>query len=250
MNPLRREQHDYGSFALSDNYLEQLAYNERMAELGRLAAGVVHELNTPLSVIAAAAQLILREEGLPEHVLELVERIGGEAQRLSQLSRGILSFSRQDAGGEGEADLNLVLSDVVQMLTYEIQKRSVTVYQVFDHELPLLSADAGRLKQVFINLIMNALQAMEEGGTITLETLVADDGTCEVRIRDTGHGIPENAIDRIFEPFFTTKGAGVGTGLGLFVTRQIISVLGGRIEVESRVGQGTCFFIRIPMPGN
>jgi len=247
MDRLERGLDMVGNLALSDRFLEQLAYNEKMAELGRLAAGVIHELNTPLSVIAAAAQLILREDGLSESVVELVERIGGEAQRLSQMSRGILSFSRQDGGGGDEADLNLVLSDVVQMLAYEIQKRSVTVNEHFDHDFPLLRIDAGRLKQVFINLIMNALQAMNSGGSLTLRTLQSDAGSCEVHIADTGYGIADNDIDQIFEPFFTTKGAGEGTGLGLFVTRQIIAAEGGEISVESRVGQGTCFIIRFPL---
>jgi two-component system NtrC family sensor kinase len=232
---------------MGDKLLAQLAYSEKMAELGRLAVGVIHEINTPLSVIAAAAQLILREEGLQEHVIELLERIGGESQRLSQMSRGILTFSRLDSGGIGEADLNLVVRDVLQLLAYEIQKRSITVSQECDYTLPLLKVDEGRLKQIFINLVMNALQAMELGGTLTLRISSPCEGECEISVADTGHGIPESSLGKIFEPFFTTKESGEGTGLGLYVTREIVCAMGGKIAVESRPGQGSCFTLRFPM---
>ncbi len=233
---------------MGDRFLAQLAYSEKMAELGRLAVGVIHEINTPLSVIAAAAQLILREEGLPDHVIELLERIGSESQRLSQMSRGILTFSRLDSGDIGEADLNLVVRDVLQLLAYEIQKRSIMVRQECDYSLPLLQIDGGRLKQIFINLVMNALQAMEVGGTLTLRISSPRAGECEISVADTGHGIPESAIEQIFEPFFTTKAAGEGTGLGLYVTREIVRSLGGSIKVQSRPGEGTCFNLRFPIP--
>lgn len=233
---------------MSEQFLAQLAYSEKMAELGRLAVGVIHEINTPLSVIAAAAQLILREEGLSENVIELLERIGGESQRLSQMSRGILTFSRLDSGSIGEADLNLVVRDVLQLLAYEIQKRSVTVRQECDYTLPLLQIDGGRLKQIFINLVMNALQAMDKGGILTLRTSSPREGECEISVVDTGHGIPESEIGKIFEPFFTTKEAGEGTGLGLYVTREIVRAMGGSIRVESRSGQGACFTLGFSLP--
>jgi two-component system NtrC family sensor kinase len=232
---------------LSEPFLDQLAFNEKMAELGQLACGMIHELNTPLSVIAAATQLILREEGLSEHVMELLERIDGETQRLSHMSRGILSFSRLDGGGRVAADINLVVTDVLQMLAYEIQKRSVTVHESLDHRLPLMVIDAGRLKQVLINLIMNALHAMTSGGILSIHSLASESGECEIRINDTGHGIPDETLARIFEPFFTTKVAGEGTGLGLYVTGKIIAALGGSIDVVSRSGQGSCFTIRLPL---
>jgi len=233
--------------AVSSRFLEQLAYSEKMAELGQLAVGVIHELNTPLSVIAAATQLIMREDGMPEHVLELLERIGSEAQRLSQMSRSILTFGRIDKGFAGEADINLVIRDVLQLLVYEIQKRSVSVSQKLDHGIPILLHDSGRLKQVFINLVMNALHAMESGGTLSVTTSVTGKGECEIKVSDTGHGIPEKDIEYIFEPFYTTKEAGQGTGLGLFVTREIIHAMNGSINVVSNKGEGTCFTLSLPI---
>ncbi|GAM08118.1 sensor protein ZraS [Geobacter sp. OR-1] len=233
--------------AIDSRFLNQLAYNEKMAELGQLAVGVIHELNTPLSVIAAATQLIMREERLPEHVFELLERIGTEAQRLSQISRSILTFGRLDSGEGCEADINLVIRDVLQLLVYEIQKRSVQISQRLDHGIPILSLDAGRLKQIFINLVMNALHAMEGGGAITITSARSGDDICEIRVSDTGHGIPPQELENIFEPFYTTKKAGEGTGLGLFVTREIVTAMGGSIAVESRQGIGTCFILRFPL---
>jgi two-component system NtrC family sensor kinase len=250
MEPLRIEQFKYDDEAVSRRFLDQLAYSEKMAELGQLAVGVIHELNTPLSVIAAASQLIMREEGLPEHVFELLERIGSEAQRLSHMSRSILTYGRLDSEGGEESDINLVIRDVLQLLKYEIQKRSVTLSQSLDHRIPILHLDAGRLKQVFINLVMNSLHSMERGGTITITSALSQDRGCEIKVSDTGHGIPEADIEHIFEPFYTTKKAGEGTGLGLFVTREIINAMGGTVKVVSSMGIGTSFTLILPLPSD
>ena len=238
---------------LSDNgpvegeLLDLLAFNERMAELGRMAAGVVHELNTPLSVIVSATQMILREDELPDFVRELVERVNLEANRLSDLTKGVLSFSRSEGAGRREADANQVLRDVMTFLRYEAQKRSVTVIEDLDFRLPTIAADANRVKQVLINLIMNALQAMDGGGRLFLRSAVTDDSRVAIEVGDTGPGIPPDALGQIFTPFFTTKNPGEGTGLGLFVTRRIMEEVGGTIAVESTVGQGTSFTLTFPL---
>lgn len=238
---------------LSDNgpvegeLLDLLAFNERMAELGRMAAGVVHELNTPLSVIVSATQMILREDELPDFVRELVERVNLEANRLSDLTKGVLSFSRSEGAGRREADANQVLRDVMTFLRYEAQKRSVTVIEDLDFRLPTIAADANRVKQVLINLIMNALQAMDGGGRLFLRSAVTDDSRVAIEVGDTGPGIPPDALARIFAPFFTTKNPGEGTGLGLFVTRRIMEEVGGTIAVESTVGEGTSFTLTFPV---
>jgi two-component system NtrC family sensor kinase len=229
-----------------DELLRRLASNEKMAELGRLSAGVIHEINTPLSVIAAASQMVLCERDLPESVIEMVDRIHQEVQRLSQLTRGILSFSREEDGVDGESDVNLVLHEVLTFLKYEIQKRSTSVGEELDSHLPLVKANQNLLKQIFLNLIVNALQAMGSGGTLTVDSSLSETMMVRVRIRDTGTGIPRDSLDKIFTPFFTTKDPGVGTGLGLYVTRNNVERLNGRIEVESVEGQGTCFTLLFP----
>jgi two-component system NtrC family sensor kinase len=230
-----------------EQVLEQLAFNEKMAELGKLSAGLVHELNSPLSVIVSAAQMILREEELPDFVKEMVERIGAEAQRLSHFTRSLLSFARNDADTDTEADVNLVLQEVMDFLRYEAQKNSIAVVDEKDYDLPPISADGNKLKQVFINLIMNAFQAMEGGGTLLLKTYAAGDRLA-VDVADTGNGIQPEKIDHIFEPFYSTKAAGEGTGLGLYISRNIIERLGGTIAVRSIVNEGTTFTLLFPRP--
>ena len=229
-----------------DELLKRLASNEKMAELGRLSAGIIHEINTPLSVIAAASQMVLCEPDLPESVTEMVERIHQEVQRLSQLTRGILSFSREDDGAEGESDINFILQEVLTFLKYEIQKRSITVLEDLDPHLPLLKANQNLLKQVFLNLIVNALQAMGSRGCLTIGSSRTEDLRIRVQIRDTGPGIPKEALEKIFTPFYTTKEPGVGTGLGLYVTWNNMERLHGSIQVESAEGTGACFTLFFP----
>lgn len=233
---------------IDEDVLEQLAHNEKMAELGQLAAGMIHEVNTPLSVIVSAAQMILREGEIPDFVREMVERIDMEAQRLSQYTRGVLSFARTGAEAEAEADVNQVLQEVMAFLRYEARKRSITVIEELDYDVLLVAADNNRLKQIFINLVMNACQAMDQGGTLHVRTTMPNDRSVRIEIADTGKGIPRERLDRIFEPFYTTKKPGEGTGLGLYIVRKMVELMGGRIEVKSTVGEGTTFTIILPQP--
>ncbi|MRR35362.1 HAMP domain-containing histidine kinase [bacterium] len=238
---------------LSDNgnvegeFLELLAFNEKMAELGRMAAGVVHELNTPLSVIVSATQMILREEELPEFVREMVERVNEEAHRLAELTKGVLSFARREGTGRAEADVNQVIGEVMTFLRFEARKRAIGVVEDLDYRLPFIAADGNRVKQVIINLVMNALQAMGEGGTLFLRTVQESETAVTVQVADTGPGIPAAALERIFIPFFTTKEPGEGTGLGLFITRKLMEGIGGTIAVASVVGEGTTFTLTFPV---
>ncbi|MGD0844202.1 MAG: HAMP domain-containing sensor histidine kinase [Geobacteraceae bacterium] len=232
---------------MDEAFLEQLAWNERMAELGQLAVGMVHELNTPLSVIVSATQLILRDEELSPSVKEMVERIELEVQRLSLFTKGLLSFARKEDGPVGEADLNQVLQEVMYFLKYEALKRSIKIVEDFDYRLPPIAADANRLKQVFINLVMNAFQAMEGGGSLLLRSSSSEERFASVQVADTGSGIPQKTLSRIFEPFYTTKKTAKGTGLGLFITKKIVESFSGTISVESSEGEGTCFTITFPV---
>lgn len=231
---------------MSPDVLKQLAYNEKMAELGRISAGVVHELNAPLSVIVSASQMIMREEGVPEPVREMIERINTEAQRLSQMTRGILSFSSHEEAG-GDADVNLTVEFVLDFLCYEASRRGVSLMRNLDHRLPVVRVDSNVLKQIVINIAMNALQAMEaDGGRLLVETSALDSSGVCIVIADTGPGIAAGSLTHIFEPYFTTKRPGEGTGLGLFVTRTLVENAGGRIEVSSAVGEGTRFTVTLP----
>jgi signal transduction histidine kinase len=231
---------------INSDVLRQLAYNEKMAELGRISAGVVHELNAPLSVIVSASQMILREEGVPEHVMEMIDRINTEAQRLSQMTRGILNFSSHEEAG-GDADVNLTVEFVLDFLCYEAARRGVSLLRNLDHRLPVVRVDGNVLKQIVINIAMNALQAMEpEGGRLLVESRALNRSELCIVIADTGPGIAAESLERIFEPYYTTKRPGEGTGLGLFVTKTLVENLGGRIEVHSTVGEGTSFTVTLP----
>jgi two-component system NtrC family sensor kinase len=234
----------------AEKLLKQLAGNEKMAELGRLSAGIVHEINTPLSVIAAASQMILSEKDLPDQVAEMVERIFQEVHRLSQLTRSILSFSREDNSSLEDTDLSMVIRDVLIFLEFEIRKRSVLVTEELEPGLPSIAADPNQLKQIFLNLIVNALQAMGQGGRLAIAASSSVDGLVRIVVRDTGPGIPDEYRERIFDPFFTTKDPGEGTGLGLFITKSHVERLGGRIEVASEVGRGTSFILQFPASGH
>ena len=232
--------------AINESVLKQMAYNEKMAELGRISSGIVHALNAPLSVIVAASQMIMREDGVPDPVREMIERIGVEAQRLSQMTRGILNFSSHDDAG-GDADVNLTIGFVLDFLEFEGARRGVTLLRNLDHRLPVVSGAGNVLKQILINIIMNALQAMEaEGGRLLVESRQGGADTVCLVISDTGPGIDPASLARIFEPYFTTKKPGEGTGLGLFVTRTLVENLGGTISVRSASGEGTVFTITLP----
>lgn len=232
---------------LSDDLLRQLAYNEKMADLGKISAGVVHELNAPLSVIVSASQIILREEGVPEAVLEMVSRISSEAQRLSHLTKGLLNFGRCDES-ISDVDLNITVDFILNFLNFEAARRAVTVLKQLDYTLPTIRLDGNLLKQILLNIIMNALQAMEEcGGKLLVETAHGESGSVCFTISDNGPGIPTETIDRIFDRYFTTKIPGEGTGLGLFVTKSLVESMGGTIEVASRMGGGATFTVTLPI---
>lgn len=232
---------------ITKDMLRQLAYNEKMAELGKISAGVVHELNAPLSVIISASQMIMREEGVPDVVLEMIARINSEAQRLSSLTKGLLNFSSHDET-VAEADLNLTVDFILNFLSYEAARRGVIILKQLDFSLPVIRLDVNLLKQILLNIIMNALQAMEnDGGKLLVETTAVEaDKVCFI-IADNGPGIPDEAINRIFDRYFTTKKPGEGTGLGLYVTKSLIENMGGEIKVTSRSGGGTTFTVSLPV---
>jgi signal transduction histidine kinase len=236
---------NYCNGAINEDLLKNLAHNEKMAELGRISAGVVHELNAPLSVIISASQMIMREQDVSEFVLEMVARISAEAQRLSQMTRGLLNFSSHD-DTLSEVDINLTISFVLDFLGFEAARRGINISRQLDFQLPVLFIDGNKLKQILLNLVMNALQAMEPGGG---DLLVKSISTCldeiDIVISDTGSGIPEENLPKIFQPYFTTKKPGEGTGLGLFVTKTLVENLGGRIKVASTAGKGTTFTVTL-----
>lgn len=229
-----------------DERFERLAFSEKLAELGRLSVGIIHELNTPLSVIVSAAQLVLREEELSEFAREMVERIGVEAERLSAMTRGVLTFSRRASEPCSETDINQVIHDVAELLRFEARMRSIDLVEELDHRIPTVVGDANRFRQIFINLMMNGVQAMTDGGRLVITTAKGGDGAIHVWVADTGPGIPPDLADAVFEPFVTTKGPREGTGLGLYITRTLVESLGGQITLGAGPGRGASFHLVFP----
>jgi two-component system NtrC family sensor kinase len=222
---------------------------EHLASLGMLSAGVAHEINNPLGGILALTSLTLEDTPPADPRRENLEEVVRQTERCRAIVKGLLEFSRQPISTEQErVDLHEVLEKTLSLIENQALLFNVHVERVWHDDLPPVMADRSELQQVFMNLVINAVQAMREQGTITLETehdVAADEAV--VRVRDTGAGIPMEAIDRIFDPFFTTKASGQGTGLGLSIAYGIVKKHGGDIEVESAVGKGTCFTVRFPV---
>jgi two-component system NtrC family sensor kinase len=226
----------------------RVAQSERLASLGMLAAGVAHEVNNPLGGILALTVLSVEDMREDDPNRENLEEVVRQTERCRDIVRGLLEFSRQSKGNTEPVDLNAVLEDTLSLVGKQAMFFNIHVVERLDPQLPPVLADRSQFQQVFMNILMNAVQAMDERGTITIMTrheAVAD--SVEVAISDTGHGIPPEQIDRIFDPFFTTKASGQGTGLGLSIAYGIVTTHRGTISVQSEVGIGSTFTIRMPV---
>ncbi len=226
----------------------RVAQSERLASLGMLAAGVAHEVNNPLGGILALTSLTVEEMRQDDPNRENLEEVIRQTTRCRDIVRGLLEFSRQSKGNTEAVDLNKVLQATLSLVGKQALFFNINVVCELQPELPPVVADRSQFQQVFMNILMNAVQAMHERGTITIVTRYNTDGdSVEVSISDTGQGIPPEQIDRIFDPFFTTKESGHGTGLGLSIAYGIVTTHGGSIAVQSEIGKGTTFTIRMPV---
>lgn len=226
---------------------ETLQQSEKLSSIGLLAAGVAHEVNTPLTGVSSYTQMLLGmvPETDPKHAL--LQKMQRQTDRASNIVGNLLNFSRAGNSEEfGLMDVNKLLNDTLQLLEPQIRKSNIQIVKEYTDEPPAISASPGKLQQVFTNLILNARDAMAIGGVITLRTYPKDDDGVVVEVSDTGEGIPAENLNKVFDPFFTTKGVGNGTGLGLAVTYGIIQEHAGSIEVLSREGEGTTFRMIFP----
>lgn len=228
----------------------RVAQAERLASLGKLAAGVAHEVNNPLGGILSLTALTLEDMKKDDPDRENLEEVLKQTERCRDIVKGLLDFSRQSEVKTELVDLNKILEATLSLIGRQALFFNVTVVKDLDPRLPSVMADTSQLQQVFMNILINAVQAMEERGAITITTRPSSsDNFVDVRISDTGCGIPQEKIDRIFDPFFTTKESGHGTGLGLAIAYGIITKHGGTISVDSEVGKGSTFTIRLPAAG-
>jgi PAS domain S-box-containing protein len=235
--------------------MEQIMESEKLAEIGRLSAGLAHEIKNPLTPIIFYAQSLAEsEEYNPGETKAAGEVIGAEAGRILALTKDLLSFSRPKEEKMVPVDINKVVDDTVLLVIYQARKLGADTVKDLTEDLPKIKGEPDKIKQVLINLVMNAAHAMdgEKRGTIKLKTsVVNEDGQdfVEIAVEDNGSGMPQSVKDNLFKPFFTTKPKGVGTGLGLYISYNIIKQFDGTIHVESEQGAGTTFFIRLPVMG-
>lgn len=222
---------------------EELVRKEQLAALGSLAAGVAHEINNPTAIIRGNGEILLRKLPADAPCREEAEEILQSTERISRITQNLLIFAREERIQSEKLNINQLLLEILAQAPHLAPMAKVTVIEELDDSLPHLAADRLKLRQVFTNLILNALQAMEGVGMLTVVTRSIDSGV-EVQVQDTGPGIPAEICSKIFNPFFTTRA--MGTGLGLSVSYGIVQALGGEIEVESTPGAGAMFRVWLP----
>ena len=233
--------------------LHHVEYANKMASLGRLSAGVAHEINNPLAIINEKAGLIKdlftlrRQYAEDPKLLGLVDAILYSVERCATITRRLLNFARHIDVRPRLLDVGEVVQEVLGFLGKEAEFRSIAVSVQVDPDVPQIESDRGRLQEIFLNLINNALAAMTDGGRLAITARRSDNGLICVTVADSGSGIPEAVMHRIFEPFFSTKTASGGTGLGLSITYGLIQEIGGHIHVNSEVGKGTEFSVFLPL---
>ncbi len=225
---------------------EQLQISEKMASLGLLAAGVAHEVNTPLTGISSFTQMLLDRADPDDPGTRLLEKIERQTFRAAKIVNGLLNLARPAQAEKGPVDLNAVVNDVLSLLEHQFKTGRILVRKELSSRPPIVSGIEYKLQQVFLNLFLNARDAMPSGGWLSIATRL--DGThVDIDVADTGAGIPTELLSRIYDPFFTTKDLGQGTGLGLSITYGIVQEHGGTINCESAVGQGTRFTLSLPL---
>jgi len=228
----------------------QLAQSEKLSSIGLLAAGVAHEVNTPLAVISSYTQMLAKQLRGDERMTSLLDKITQQTFRASEITNGLLNFSRTSVTEFRELDVNQLLRETLVLLDHQFKKARVEVDLKLQEEPPMMRGNQGKLQQVFLNLFLNAKDAMREGGTLRVETM--SNGSVTVRITDSGSGITRENLQRIYDPFFTTKtspreGERRGTGLGLSVSYGIIQEHSGKIQAWSEPGRGTTFQLEFPL---
>lgn len=249
---ISKEQEQIGRLIIFDDITERaeletrLVQADKLSSIGLLAAGVAHEVNTPLAVISTYAQMLAKQVNGDESKSRMLEKIAKQTFRASEIVNSLLNFSRTGSTEFDEVDLNRVLRETLSLIEPQLHKSQIRVLQHLDPQLGRIRGNSSKLQQVFLNLFLNARDAMEGGGMLEVRT-TAEEGLARVEVLDSGQGIPAELLNRIYDPFFTTKGAKKGTGLGLSITYGIVKEHGGSIAADSTPGQGTRFTLDFPL---
>ncbi|MBS1262506.1 MAG: Sensor protein ZraS [Calditrichaeota bacterium] len=232
--------------------LMNVEYTNKMATIGRLAASVAHEINNPLAIINEKAGLLAdiaeHTDNFPnrEKTVQALHSITNSVQRCSEVTHRLLGFTRKMDSRYEPIDLRSLLGEVTGFLEKEAHHRNIRIFRDFDEHIPMIDSDRGQLQQIFLNILNNAFAAVADGGKIRLAVRALGHQRVEASVRDNGMGISEGNLKHIFEPFFSTKGD-FGTGLGLSITYGLVQKLGGRIDVQSELGEGTTFTVTLPV---
>jgi signal transduction histidine kinase len=227
------------------NLSEQLIRTEKLVAMGTLAAGVAHEVNNPLASISSLIQMLQRRENLDPETKEKLKLISTQITRITQVTRDMMDFARARPAAKSPLDINAVLARSLRLASFDKAFQHLRLKTDLKKDLPRVFADGDQLEQVFLNLLLNARDAMPDGGELSVRTL-QNNGSVAVEITDTGVGIEEENLKKIFDPFFSTKPTGEGTGLGLAVCYGIVTAHNGKIEAASNKTGGTSFLITLP----
>lgn len=231
----------------------QLIQSAKMASLGEMAGGIAHEIRNPLAITASAAQILLKKGNDPELLQECAEKIRLAAARAAAIIETLLRFARPSQGLSELVDVNSAVEETLSLIGHQISLQSIEIVKQLSPALPKVKGNKNQLQQAFMNIIMNAYYAMEEGGRLAIESRLAPatlPPAIEIRFADSGRGIPEQHLSRLFDPFFTTMPVGQGTGLGLSIAYSLVHQHGGTIRVESEVGKGSTFTVILPAEGS
>ena len=226
--------------------VDELIYRERMIALGQIAGGVAHEVNNPLTTVSGWLQIMLGEMSEDDGHHAPLRLMSAEVGRIANIIHHLLSFGRRAPSEAGLVRINAVLADVLELTGYQIKSDNIRIVRSLSEALPPVTGDPNQLKQVFLNIIVNARQVMPNGGVLTITTRTAENGWAEVAIGDTGCGMNEELTQKVFEPFYTTKSDDGGSGIGLFLCRNIVKDHGGTLTVSSRPGEGATFIVALP----
>jgi two-component system NtrC family sensor kinase len=221
-------------------------HTEKLAAIGHLSAGLAHEINNPIGNVVGYAKLLLRDASFVGKQRERLEIISEQAERAADIVKELLNYSRRQELKKERISINSIIDKVIRLVSPQTEKNNIEIIRRLG-DVPYIKADPRQIEQVMFNIILNAIQAIGSDGKVNIKTSETTDGFIEVRIEDTGPGIPEEYIRKIFDPFFTTKPVNKGTGLGLSVCMGIIREHKGSIEVESEYGKGAAFIIKLPV---
>jgi two-component system, NtrC family, sensor kinase len=248
---ISREMEQIGRLVIFDDITDRadlerrLVQADKLSSIGLLAAGVAHEVNTPLAVISTYAQMLTKQVAGDEQQSRMLDKIAKQTFRASEIVNSLLNFSRTSTTELAAVNLNKLIQETLSLIEHQLKSAEIKVQLGLENTLPPVTGNAGKLQQVFLNLFINARDAMQPGGVLAI-TSNYDESGVQVEVSDTGHGIAPEHLNRIYDPFFTTKSARKGTGLGLSVTYGIIQEHSGTIEVFSRPGGGTRFRLELP----